>query len=548
MKLALREQTKPVTRSSPKPRKISYPVATRKLAVRNYLSKHWSRQDVYDNIGCSANAFNKWLRKYETGAPMREEAHRPSLMSPKQKKALINTIKEKSESGVLLSMRQYDEKIKAAVNATRDDENKSPIKKLRRGYIRDFTISNGINVANAEVIDNAHLKVLHDTRHAASHAAMMHYLHQSTPTGLFFNMDKTSFEMRKDEQENKPAVYIGERPEPVKCDDPYSSGPRGNCSVHLYVVANDGGKVADMVYVVKDNNMPKDAIDVYETPMLDGVISAGASAYLLFVGESSPNRDEALQWQFSNIVVPFINQVRKKKGKKNTTPASLTVDGDPRQLQIITSETIRTAFKDANIIASKTPASCTPIFQPLDVGNLFKAAKTRFQTLLNEGYEPEDPEDKASLLKIFRAHRCKYPKTIKKNKQPSIAMGNYFTDVMKCLHTVAKAKVKTLDPEVVKKSFQNAGVSPNDPCTIRQKCKYAWTTEDKKCFDAAVPALSAVIARNSELKEKDFDDAHIPVKNESKDGLSVHRRRSLLLHAPHVLTDLQEQAAKRAKI
>jgi len=479
---------------------------------------------------------------------MYEEPHRPSYMSPKRKKALINIVKEKSESGVLLSMRQYDDKIKAAVNGTRDDENKSPIKKLRRGYIRSFTVSNGINVANAEVIDNAHLKALHDPRHAASHAAMMHYLHQSTPTGLFFNMDKTTFEMRKDEQENKPAVYIGDRPESVKCDDPYSSGPRGNCSVHLYVVANDGGKVADMVYVVKDNQMPKDAIDVYETPMLDGVISAGASAYLLFVGDSTSNKDEALEWQFINIVVPFINLVRKKKGKNNTTPASLTVDGDPRQLQIITSETIRAAFKDANIIASKTPASCTPIFQPLDVGNLFKAAKTRFQKLLDEGYEPEDPEDKASLLKIFRAHRCKYPKTMKKNKKPSIAMGNYFTDVMKCLHTVAKALLDTLDPKVVQKSFQNAGVSPTDPRAIRQKCKYAWTSEDKKCFDVAVPALSALIARNSELKEKDFDDAHIPAKNESKDGLSVHRRRSLLLHAPHVLADLEEQAAKRAKI
>ena len=103
---------------------------------------------------------------------MYEEPHRPSYMSPKRKKALINIVKEKSESGVLLSMRQYDDKIKAAVNGTRDDENKSPIKKLRRGYIRSFTVSNGINVANAEVIDNAHLKALHDPRHAASHAAM----------------------------------------------------------------------------------------------------------------------------------------------------------------------------------------------------------------------------------------------------------------------------------------------------------------------------------------------------------------------------------------
>lgn len=477
---------------------------------------------------------------------MYEEPHRPRHISPEHHEVLLNKVKEKTKKGILLSKQQFDNEIKAAVNATQNDENKSP-KVVKKAYIRKYTKGSGVHIANAEVISGAHLKALEDPRHAASHAAMMHYLHQSVPTGLFFNMDKTSFEMRKDEQENKPAVYFGERPEPVKCDDPYSSGPRGNCSVHLYVVANDGGKVADMVYVVKDKHMPVDAIDVYEAPMLDGVISSGACAYLLFVGAPSPNKDEALQWQFTNIVVPFINQVRAKKKKNATTPASLTVDGDPKQLQIITSEAIRAAFKDANIVASKTPASCTPIFQPLDVGNLFKAAKTRFQTLLDEGYEPVDPEDKASLLEIFRAHRRKHPKLVKKNKKPSIAMGNYFTDVMKCLLTVARALLDTLDADVIQASFKNAGVSPTDPCTIRQKCVYPWSNEEKTQFADAVPALSAIIARNSELKEKDFDDAHIPMKNESKDGLSVHRRRSLLLHAPHVVADLEEQAAKRAK-
>lgn len=477
---------------------------------------------------------------------MYENPHRPALISPEHRQEVLNLVDKTSNTGILLSKAKYQKKVQAAADATSNDENKCP-NPLKKGYIRKFTRSAGVSSVNAEVIDSAHLAALKDPRHAASHAAMMHHLHNSAPLGLFFNMDKTSFEMRKDDQAIKPAVIRGKRPKSVKCDDPYSSGPRGNSVVHLYVLANDGGKVADMVYVVKDNTMPVDAIDVYETPMLDGTVGVGASAYLLFVGASSPNKDEALHWQFTNIVVPFINQVRKRLGKHATTTASLTVDGDPRQLQVITSEFIQDAFKTAHILASKTPASCTPLFQPLDVGNLFKSAKRRFQTLLSEGYEPENKEDKERLLEIFREHRRKYPQKVNRNKQASVAMGRYFTDIMKCLHTVAQALRDTLDCGVVKKSFKSAGVSPTDPRTIRQKCLYPWSSAEKRQFDEAIPVLSGIIARNFELKEKDFDDAHIPTNGEPKDELSVHRRRSLMLHATHVLEDLQEQVAKRAK-
>lgn len=477
---------------------------------------------------------------------MYEHCHRPSYISPERRAGLNKLVAEKSASGVLVSKRKFGTELQKAINATSQEENKAP-KKVSSRFIKDFTKENGIREANAEIIDNAHLVARNDPRHAASHAAMMHHLHERVPQGLFFNMDKTSFDVRKDEQETAPALYIGKRPQSTKCDDPYPNSSIGNCSVHLYVVANDGGKVADMVYVVKDKHMPADAIDVYEAPMLDGTTSVGASAYLIFIGESSSNKDQALQWVFDKIVIPFIDKVRTRSGKNASTFTSLTVDGDPRQLQVIASPSIQASFLNQHIIASKTPASCTPLFQPLDVGKLFLAAKKRFKTLLEEGYEPANSKDKADLLAIFRKHRHKHPKSLKKNKQPSIAMGNYFTDAMKSLHTVAAALRDTLDMQVVLDSFKDAGVSPTDPTIVRSKCQYPWSSAEARRFVEAVPELSAILARNFELKEKDFDDAHIPTNNDPKDQLPVHRRRSLILHAPHVLADLQEQAAKRLK-
>lgn len=540
------QQSRAVTRSTYVPANHSYPLAERKLAAQNYSEGAWDLEEAAEKIGCSKSAVKKWKGQYEKNENMYEHSHRPSYISPEHSKEVDEMVNTKSKSGILVSKRKFGTQMQIAANASSNDENKV-LHKLSKRYIREYTQAHGISAAKAEVIDNAHLVALNDPRHAASHAAMMHYLHQSIPQGHYFNMDKTSFEMKKTEQETAPAMYTGHRPHTIKCDDPYPNGSRGNCSVHLFVVANDGGKVADLVYVVKDKCMQKDAIDVYEAPMLDGTMSVGASAYLMFVGESSPNKDEPLQWLFSNVVVPFINKMRDRNGKNCSTPASLSVDGDPRQLQVIASACIQAALLGANIIATKTPASCTPLFQPLDVGKLFLAAKTRFRKLMEEGYTPDNEQDKARLLEIFRSHRRKYPKELKKNQQASIAMGNYFSDVMKCLHTAAAALLDTMQSSVVKKSFESAGVSPYDPCIIRQKCQYHWSSEDKVRFVEAVPELSAIIARNFELKEKDFDDAHIPMNNDPKDEVAVHRRRSLVLHAPHVLTALRVQAQKRSK-
>lgn len=539
-------KTGTVTRSKYVPSNKPFALGERERATKNVSDGFWSVEEAAEKIGCSPSSVKKWKKQYENGQHMYEYLHRPSLISPEHRKHINEEIDEKSKCGVLVSKRKFGTLLQCAANSTSNDENKDT-GNLSKRYIRDYINNNNLNVANAEVIDKAHLVALNDPRHAASFAAMMHHLHQSVPTGLYFNVDKSRFDLRKDEQETAPAVYSGKRPRSIKCDDPYPTGSNGNCSVHLLAIANDGGKLANMVYVVKDNQMPADAVDFYEAPMLDGSTNADGTAFLLFIGESTPNKDTALIWVFSEVLLPFIQKVRLRLGKNNTILASLTIDGDPRQLQVITSAATRTAFSNENVIVGKFPASCTPIFQPLDVGKVFLAAKTRFRTLIEEGYAPDSEVDDENLLEIFRSHRRKYPKAYKKNKMPSEAMGSYFSDIMKCLHTAAAALRTTAVSSVVKDSFKSAGVSPFNVQTIRKKCQYRWTRDQEQLFDHAVPELSAIFARNFELKEKDFDNAHIPANNESKDGVSVSRRRALLLFAPHVLLDLQNQVTNKSR-
>jgi hypothetical protein len=82
---------------------------------------------------------------------------------------------------------------------------------------------------------------------------------------------------------------------------------------------------------------------------------------------------------------------------------------------------------------------------------------------------------------------------------------------------------------------------------IRDRCGYRWNEGEAERFLEKVPVLADTFALNFELKEKDFDGAGIPVNNDDKDHLAVHRRRALLLHAAHVLSDLKKQAGKKSK-
>lgn len=540
----MKEPTQRITRSTCVPSNTPKPLEDRELAAYNFANKIWNADEAADHVGCTPGTVRRWGKAFKTGRVPCQKLGRPKLISPTHLAEVHKAVDEASAKSVHINNATFSKMLQAAADETAEDEHKVP-HELSDRYKRDVKRNSGYTDVNAEILDHPHEVALNDPRHAASYAAMMHFLHDKVLPGLFINIDKTSFEMKMKSRENAKAVLSGKRKQTCKCKDPYESGAKsGNCAIHLYVVANDSGKLADMVYIVKDKNMPKDATDLYETPYLDGSTGSTGTAYLMFVGDSSPNTDKTLEWLYEKIVVPFVHNLRSQEGVDGTAPASLTVDGDPRQLQVLASTMMVNSLRLANVITSKSPASCTPLFQPLDVGKLFLAAKRCFGVLLAADFKPTNPKHAVKLREVFKAHTAKYPKKFKKNKKPSVAMSSYFNNAMRCLLTAAAALRKTQVSETVVNSFRDAGVMPFDPVLIRNKCQHYLDAEEKRSFNAAVPELAKVFARNSELKESDFDKYGIPMTNKSKDNAPVHQRRSLLLHAAHVLEDLKKQADK----
>lgn len=497
-------------------------------------------------LNCACQTVKNWIVAKENNKPLHNFSHRPPLCSPNKRKEILEEIEKKSKKRQAFNREELHKKLQKKVHETLTEENK-PLRDITPRFTKRFINQQQLHTGNAEVLSNAHEVAKDDPRHAASFAALMKHLHDRVPRGQFLNMDKTSFDWIKNKHENEEAVFAGHRAQNFKVPTPKCSRPTGNCTVPMYIVASDGGKVGDVVYLIKDNAMKKDDIDVHSVPMLDVSNGVGSGAHLIFHGEFTSNTDAALSWVYEHVVVPFANQIRAGPGRAADSYVNLNLDGDPRQLQVSTQNDVIGMFTQAKIIVGKSPASCTPIFQPLDAGKLFLAAKTRFNKLINGSETLLSDEDSTELKRIFQDHRRKYPLKTGKKGSASAALGSHFADVLKCLPAVAAALREVPIHRVVSDSFRDTGVSPFSASVIRNKCTYEWTPAQEAQFDAAVPVLAEKIGAHYELKESDFDNCNIPTTNKSKDGVSVHMRRALLLHGPHIVQALREQAMRGQK-
>lgn len=531
------------TRSNSRCSNEPYDKEFRERVGNAVLSGRYSPKQAAEKFHVTAKSASVWKNMLESGTYMHEESHRPSFIEKKLLTEVLDATKQKQETGVCFNKRSFHDTLVHAAVETAAEEGHTP-KQLTPRYVTDLKRENDVHSGKGEVIDHAHEIALRDPRHAASFAAMQHFLHQHIPRGLFFNLDKTRFDLRKIDTEKTDAVWIGERPGTVKCEDPYEHGSVGNCSVHCLILASDFGKLADVVYIVKDKYMAENEIDHYITPCLNTSTTAAGVAHLFFVGCVGHNRDPVLEWLLTNLLVDFATDVRHSLAKHNRVPVSLTMDGDPLQLQVTARQSVSDCLLLNDVWLSKSPPSCTPWCQALDAGNLFLSAKTKFRYLRDHDYEHNDPDECSELWSIFKEHVKKWPHRMLKNKQGSSELGKYFADAQKCLLMACAAMRATFTCSTAKNSFITTGISPFNPAIICSNCQYAWSVEDKERFKIAVPLLSHRFALNFELNENDFNNLNIPINNGEKDNLPIHQRRCMMLNTPAVNTELRKQAAR----
>ena len=131
---------------------------------------------------------------------------------------------------------------------------------------------------------------------------------------LVFNWDATTFSCGNDEV-NQEKVYVKIEQRGSK-EVPTQIVTDGSLGVYIkkYFFHNSAGKVAPPVYVVADDSMDAQEINVHKIMDLSNIICAGSYGFLVFCKSRACNKT-FYKWYGETVVIPFVEDCREGTGE-----------------------------------------------------------------------------------------------------------------------------------------------------------------------------------------------------------------------------------------
>jgi hypothetical protein len=200
--------------------------------------------------------------------------------------------------------------------------------------------------------------------------------------------------------------------------------------------------------------------------------------------------------------------------------AFLTCDGEPCQIEVFQEEEMITAFRTALVDFGKSPASCSAICQPSDVGNFFKASKKRLMNSFESDYRDDDL--KARIMKVLEDQ--KYPDEKRSNLCEALQL------VVYCIR-------ETLTVSIVRHAYQRCGQYPLNFDKQMSLCTALKliSNKDYEKMKEKLPEMVEIFKATGELTEEAMDAAGIfrlPVDmGKPKNERVLHRQRAVLMNS-----------------
>jgi hypothetical protein len=455
------------------------------------------------------------------------------------------------------------------------------VKPISRRTLARVEIREGIDTGNAEPTTTARATAISDVRNAVSFAAMNQHMVEECQTApeLILNMDATQFQVGYDTKGKIEIKYKTDDKKNMLKKGPLKVLPEKSDAgitaffIKYYMLMSAAGYAANPVYVLADDSMDEDEIDVHEVKGLSVSPTLGGTGYLVFSKTRGCNL-AFYKWYNEKFLIPFTEATRDHFDLPADETAWFQLDGEPIQIKIFEDADMLAQLDAAHIVVGKPPGSTTEITQPCDRGKVFKGPKTanrnisdkdvsgdkyllgkiseclkehvhrmkkkkRDKELARLGLAPtdaaapveeeeggeEEPDDTWSADDIEKRDEALKILDVKTMKAAHIKMALYG------LLRVNYALQLTMKCNMIKESFQLCGIYPYSTDQILASCKTAILLEESDHIKSVLPALSALIGEESELFDKDFEEFNIRNnKNSSKDSLTTCRRRSIFLN------------------
>jgi len=248
--------------------------------------------------------------------------------------------------------------------------------------------------------------------------------------------------------------------------------------------------------------MQADEFEVIRIPQLSiSGCTTSRGGWLCFC-QSRGGNSRFFNWIVQTVVVELALCMRERAHPDyKNSPLYLTVDGEHAQLSSFFEPDTKSKVESEKIIFGKAPASTSGVFgNALDVGNFFKAGKTKLRSVTDGSLENENPK----LVETFQSHiRFLRPK-LSAHSSAQIAQG-----IVRILEAYKSLPNRE---RMIRKSFDHTGLHPLNYRVTLSRCSTIldYSTEEYNKMINLLPSLSKCFAQSGQVTEVEFDRLGFP--------------------------------------
>jgi hypothetical protein len=467
-----------------------------------------------------------------TGLPYNNFDERVSYLDEKSEIALKEMVEQSERPPPVEDVEKF--LVKAAKQQIKTFH--VPHGKITRSYIIKKKKSLKFYDTLADVTTLARDQAEQDIRSAMAFAALCATLCPITPPPLLINVDATQFNVGGQDGGKRKVVVSKNAPRRNLKVLPDPKNKRQLAYyIKYYLLIDAEGTRGDPIYILANELMGVEEIDVYEVRELASSTSRHDTAYVVFMHSRVPNK-AFYRWFNKDVLIPFVEDQRSKlKEDAPNKVALFTLDGENNQIEVIEELQEKERVEKAHIIVAKPPYSTTQITQPCDVGNAFRGSKQKLKELKDADFSNHNALP--ALTEVFQKHVAKYSTTStdSKGKKKVKKMSPEHVKAAKFgLLKIQKAAREAIKQETIFQSFAKTGMYPLDVPKIFEQFKRADITEaDKANFNENLPNMKRVLATTGEITDLNFDEMKFR-EGRDCDGRKLNQRRVVVLTDPKI--------------
>ena len=488
----------------------------------------------------STGTLAKWCGIHRDGRPLQENAGRPSNLSDVEKAQFVQAVNAGSGNGYAMREGQVKEIFAGLVQENRkkrklcDDDGVSTYSRSFKRVLQEL----GGHIVVADSTTDARRKAELNVNNAIGYAAAATAIMPHIDPRMVGNPDASQYVYS---QEVEKAVYFGKWTEFLKQhpevtnikSDPDGSKEGGlGFGIKYYCFISAGGIIGDPIFIVADDNMAKDEIDVYDLDDFGFGCQFEQHSYLVFMKTRVPGKS-FYRWFLESYLVPYVLKLRVKY--KTESWFFLQLDGENDQIAVFDEPAVQELMQENRICVGKSSAGRTGLEQPCDVGQIFRGSKTKFRAMkLTKNHEVPIAFQE-QLNAIWRRHHKKYStKALNYDHLHKSTNGIYL--VMVCLNRV-------VTKEMIINSFAKSGIVGRngrvDVYKMLTACRAKISDDDIAAIQHELPKLAKkILCQRVLLDDKDFKKIPCAGNQASRDGLkSINRKGFMFLTDPKLVTN-----------